>query len=174
MGLADKASMYDRHTRLNEGANVGITTPDQGNYYSAEGNSDSPFNSTRGPKMDQMVHMLNREVVSGNTSEVYGPAPGGDGNSPYQDLNGVTGPIFGDASGQGKQLGGVDLHESMLTNAYTKNGVTVGPSPGPSGNSPFQDMNGNTTNFGIGFTNPETGNYDGKYAYGLGPTNGHY
>ena len=79
---------------------------------------------------------------------------------------------------QGKQLAGVDLHEALLTKAYTYNqaglNTTVGPSPGPSGHSKFQDMNGSTTDFGSGFTNPETGNYDGKYSYGLGPTDGYY
>ena len=90
-------------------------------------------------------------------------------DSPYQDLDAVDGgngyfhDIPNPGKYQGKQLNGRDLHEAMLTQAYTNNGITVGPSPGPSGNSLFQDMNGSTTDFGEGFSNPLTGNYMGRY-----------
>jgi len=165
----------------------------------------------------------------GNSTEVVGPAPGGDSNSDFQDLNGDLGPSFGDASGQGKKLGGKDLHEALLEKSYTyshapgfsttilgedekgrKGGtfdldgvdggqgffhgvadpqrfqgktigsidlhrqlltksytynhgggarrgttpVTIGPSPGPSGFSDFQDIDGLAPS---GYKNPDTG-----------------
>ena len=40
--------------------------------------------------------------------------------------------------------------------------MTYGPAPGGTENSPFQDMNGN--DFGEGFANPLTGNYNGRYS----------
>ena len=61
--------------------------------------SDSPFDTVRGPKMDQLVQLLKHEVTSGNTGQVYQPG--------------------------------------------------------------IHDMNGN--DFGQGFVNPLTGNYDGQY-----------
>ena len=166
MSLKDKASIYDRHIRGNAGPTVersdgGGPKPSEGNYYSIDGTSDSPFDTVRGPKMDQMVQLMTKDVLSANSNITYKNSPIG---SNFQDLDGQKGPIFGDSSGQGKKLGGADLHESMLTQAYTNNGVTVGPSPGPSGYSPFQDMNGSVSNYGEGFSNPETGNYIGRYS----------
>ena len=96
-----------------------------------------------------------------NNGVTVGPTPGPSGHSDFQDLDGVKGPIFGNAGGQGKQLGGVDLHEAMLTQAYTNNGVTVGPSPGPSGHSIFQDIDGGIPNHA-------------NYSAGKGPSDGHY
>ena len=80
-------------------------------------------------------------------------------SSPYQDTNGVVpasqggngyfhsvGWVEHSSAGStvhaGAQLNGVDLHEALLTQAYTKNNVTIGPSPGPSGYSDFQDLDG--------------------------------
>ena len=128
-------SILDRHNRGQEGANVGVTPPSAGNYHTIGGTSDSPFNSNK----DHMVDLLTTDVLSENSGVTYQSSPN---KSQFQDLDGAKGPIFGDVGGEGKKLGGKDLHEAMLTQAYTNNGVTVGPSPGPSGYSEFQDLDG--------------------------------
>ena len=77
-------------------------------------------------------------------------------NSPYQDLDAVDGGngyfhnIPNPGKFQGKQVGGVDLHEHLLTNPYNytygnssqfyNSTVNVGPAPGPTGNSEYQDL----------------------------------
>jgi len=104
MALKDLRSLYDRHKRNTLGNTVAGPTgegpiPSEGAYYSNDATSDSPFVTVRGPKMDQMVQMLNNNVMSGNTGQVYKPGT--------------------------------------------------------------HDMNGN--DFGQGFTNPLTGNYEGQY-----------
>lgn len=180
MSLVNKKSLYDKNFKGDLGMPVGQNLHSDSTYYTNEGQSDSPFNSN-----DHLQDLLEDNIVaSDNSGLTYDPnqmiglqpgPPAGD-----QDFDGIDGGqgyfhgIPNPGKWEGKQLGGVDLHEAMLTQAYTNNGVTVGPSPGPSGHSEFQDMNGSTTDFGIGFTNPETGNYDGKYANGLGPIDGHY
>ena len=102
MALKDLRSRFDRHT-IQDPAPVGQTlggqtvggvngivgpTPSQGEYYSNNRTSDSPFDTVRGPKMDQMVKMLANSTTSGNSGLTYGPAPGGTENSPFQDLDG--------------------------------------------------------------------------------------
>tara|TARA_R110002051_G_scaffold247997_1_gene307483 strand:- start:2276 stop:3103 length:828 start_codon:yes stop_codon:yes gene_type:complete len=169
MALKNKISILDRNVLGIEGPPVGQNPPSDGMYITDAGTSDSPFNTVRGPKMDQMVQMLTKNVKSdnsgqtytpapnkspyqdldgvagpefqlertaasqkhidsltktstythGNSTEVVGPTPGGDSNSPFQDLNGKPGRIFGDASGEGKKLGSVDLHVGLLTKGYT-------------------------------------------------------
>ena len=54
-----------------------------------------PFDTVRGPKMDQMVQMLAAKAISSNHgyprgpgTMTYGPAPGGSENSLFQDLDG--------------------------------------------------------------------------------------
>lgn len=170
MSLKNKSSLYDRHQRGNLGPTVERPdgegpNPANGNFFTEEGLSDSPFDSVRGLKNDQLVKLLNKETLSGNSNTgVYQPSE--------LDLDGEKGPIFGDANGQGLQLQTKDLHEHLLTDSYTKNGVTIGPSPGPSGFSDFQDLDG-----GFGSSIP-TGrnsiNFGGPYANGTGPTDGHY
>tara|TARA_R110001583_G_scaffold85795_1_gene224771 strand:+ start:1124 stop:2179 length:1056 start_codon:yes stop_codon:yes gene_type:complete len=286
--LTEMKSILDRQVKGVEGANVGVTNPSDGNYYTVEGSADSPFDSN-----DHMVDLMTKDILSensgithqkspnkpghfqdldgtdggngyfhglpnpgkgqgkqlggkdlhekllttpynythGNSSEHVGASPGETGNSEYQDLDGQKGPIFGDASGegkklggkdlheglltkhytyqhggfsttilqrksgaggafdidavdggngyfhdipnpgklQGKQLGGKDLHERMLTHAYTKNNVTVGPSPGPSGHSEFQDLDGSMTDAGNGYFHgmPNPGKFDGKQLGGV-------
>jgi hypothetical protein len=69
MGLKDLRSRFDRHTIQDpavppaqlsgqtvggEGGIIG-PTPSQGDYFSDNRTSDSPFDTVRGPKMDQMV-----------------------------------------------------------------------------------------------------------------------
>lgn len=152
--ITEMKSILDRQVKGVEGDNVGVTNPSDGNYYTIEGSSDSPFDVIRGPKMDQLVKLLDTNVASNNQENITH-------TKGILDLNGVKGPIFGDASGQGKQLGNIDLHEAMLTNPYTNNGVTVGPSPGPSGHSNFQDIDGGLPNHA-------------NYSAGKGPSDGHY
>ena len=95
MALKDLKSLYDRHTRLDNytsvaGPNGEGPTPSHGAYYSNNMESDSPFNTIRGPKMDQMVKMLTSTVSSGNSGLTYQPSPlnGLD----FQDLNGGFAP----------------------------------------------------------------------------------
>ena len=40
--------------------------------------------------------------------------------------------------------------------------ITYSSSPSK---SPYQDMNGSTTEYGEGFVNPLTGNYNGRYSH---------
>ena len=94
MALKDMKSLYDRHSKDTLGNSVAGPTgegplPSEGAYFAQRGTSDSPFDSVRGPKMDQMVQMLAKGVKSKNTLQKYGPAPGGTENSPFQDLDGV-------------------------------------------------------------------------------------
>ena len=171
MSLKNKSSLYDRHQRGNLGPKVERPdgegpNPSNGEFFTEGGLSDSPFNSVRGIKDDQLVKLLNKETLSSNSNTgVYQPGE--------LDLDGNKGPIFGDENGQGLQFpGSIDLHEHLLTNSYTKNGVTVGPSPGPSGFSDFQDLNGG---FGQAMTDDRNGkNFGGPYVNGTGPTDGHY
>lgn len=115
MSLLNKRSLYDRHTRDELGKSVGRPDgqgprPSNGDYFSDNGVSDSPFNTERGEKMDQMVEMLKKEVVSNNMKLFgrgkYGPAPGGFENSPFQDLDGG----FGTANRELGQFGGPYTH----------------------------------------------------------------
>ena len=104
--------------------------------------------------------------------------------SDFQDLDGVTGGqgYFHDIANpgrfQGKQVNGEDLHKHLLEKSYTyqhgvSNPVTVGPSPGPSGNSDFQDLNGGIGQLGETFDNGFLSNRKGVYK-DTGPTDGRY
>ena len=81
MGLKDLKSRFDRHniqepavppaqlTGQTVGGENGTTgqTPSDGNYFRNDiGNTDSPFDTVRGPKMDQMVAMMTDTVTSHN------------------------------------------------------------------------------------------------------------
>ena len=111
MGLKDLRSRFDRHNLQDPavppaqlsgqtvGGEDGIVgpTPSDGAYFTNNMTSDSPFDTERGPKMDQMVKMMKDKVVSSNHgylgaqgTKTYGPAPGGWENSPFQDLDGNT------------------------------------------------------------------------------------
>jgi len=158
MSLVNKKSILDRQVKGVEGANVGVTNPSDGNYYTVEGNSDSPFQSKGG---DHMVALLTKDVLSENSGITHQKSPN---ISQFQDLdavdegNGYFHDMPNPGKYDGKKLGGKDLHEAMLTQAYTNNGVTVGPSPGPSGNSEYQDLDGVDNGNGI-FT---IGHLEGK------------
>ena len=120
MGLIDKTSLYDRNNRGEKGESVGGgksgggPSPYAGNYYQEKGQSDSPFDTVRLPKMDQMVMLLEHSVTSNNHSYLGSP-----GSITYK--------------------------------------------PSPKNHYTFQDMNGN--DYGEGFSNPLTGNYDGRYTH---------
>ena len=159
MSLVNKKSVYDRQVKGVEGSNVGVTSPSDGNYYTVEGSTDSPFDSN-----DHMVDLMTKDVLSDNTGVTYQKSPS---VSPYQDLDAIEGGngyfhgIPNPGKYQGKQLGGKDLHEKMLTDPYTNNGVTVGPAPGPAGHSEFQDLDAVLPNHA-------------SYNAGKGPGDGYY
>jgi len=150
MSLKNLKSLYDRHTLGTLGNSVGNGhsgtgliggNPGAGTYFVDEGTSDSPFTSKAGN--DHMVSLLTNNVISINSNQTYNPAPN---KSEFQDLNGKPGPSFGNEGGEGKKLGGKDLHEALLTKkyGYSYGGSTelAGPAPGGDSNSPFQDLNG--------------------------------
>ena len=110
MAIKDLRSRFDRHTIQDpaippaqlSGQTVagagGITgpTPSQGDYFSDNRTSDSPFDTVRDLKMDQMVQMLANKTISSNHgyprgpgTMTYGPAPGGTDPSDFQDMDGV-------------------------------------------------------------------------------------
>ena len=77
MALKDLRSRFDRHTiqdpavppaqlsgQTVAGPNGTGPTPSEGAYYSDNRTSDSPFDTVRGPKMDQMVQMLIYLIVT--------------------------------------------------------------------------------------------------------------
>ena len=167
MSLVEMKSIFDRQVKGVEGSKVGVTNPSDGSFYTVEGSSDSPFDSD-----DHMVDLLTKDVLSENSGITHKKSPS---VSQFQDLDAVDGGngyfhgIPSPGKYQGKQLGGKDLHERMLTHAYTNNGVTVGPSPGPSGHSEFQDLDKILPS-----GNESLGQFGGPYAYGVGPADGFY
>ncbi len=169
MALVEMKSVFDRQVKGVEGANVGVTNPSDGNFYTNEGSTDSPFDSD-----DHMVDLLTKDVLSENSGVTHQKSPN---QSDFQDLDAVDGGngyfhgVANPGKYQGKQLGnpGKDLHEAMLTQAYTNNGITVGPSPGPSGHSEFQDLDKILPS-----GNESLGQFGGPYAYGVGPSDGYY
>ena len=98
-----------------EGGPMGLgPSPSEGLYYRGgiTAESDSPFDSVRGLKMDQMVALLNTIVTSKNHAYPGGPFGSGTGNMTYnpspinptdfQDLNGGYGspnPTLGQFGG---------------------------------------------------------------------------
>ena len=119
MAIKDLKSRFDRHTiqdpavppaqlsgQTVAGPNGTGPTPSQGDYFSDNRTSDSPFDTVRGLKMDQMVQMLANTTTSGNTGRTYGPAPGGTQQSPFQDMNGndfgegFVNPLTGNYTGR--------------------------------------------------------------------------
>jgi hypothetical protein len=137
------------------GPSVNNAVPDP-NFNTLNGTSDSPFYG-KDSSGDHLKDLLEDKIVrSTNTTNIYDPQqmqglqpgpPGGD-----QDLDGLDGGqgyfhgVANPGKGQGKQIGGKDLHEHLLTDSYNYNhgnaSENVGPSPGPTGNSEFQDING--------------------------------
>ena len=148
MGLTDLKSNLDRNLKGIEGDPVGQNQPQDGDYYTNSGAQNSPFDSD-----DHLKDLLEDNIVSSpNSGLTYDPnqmiglqpgPPQGD-----QDFDGVNNGqgIFTQGHLNGKQIGGVDLHEHLLQNSYTythglNSTTTVGPAPGPSGHSDYQDLN---------------------------------
>tara|TARA_Y100000114_G_C11693582_1_gene294834 strand:+ start:202 stop:864 length:663 start_codon:yes stop_codon:yes gene_type:complete len=204
MGLLNKKSLYD----IVPGPNAPVG--DAGTFLPEK------FDKGKTSTIQQDSLLKKYFYTYGDSQEIAGPVPGGDSNSPFQDLNGLQGPQFqkpielaskaheesllaptdreldlngekgpifdkgktstiqqdslleqytyryGETDGLagpsrldldgelptpfqpqgGLSLEGEDLHVGLLTNSYTKNNVTIGPSPGPSGYSQFQDLDG--------------------------------
>ena len=138
MALVDKKSKLDRNYRNvgMEGPNVGESLPQDGQYFTDKGTSDSPFQSKDG---DHMISLLKNSTVYSTGDEAaltgltYKSAPN-NVIGKEQDLNGSDpstlpapgGPTYFNGYGkggkhQGKKLGGLDLHEALLQNSYTYN-----------------------------------------------------
>ena len=116
------------------------------NFNTLNGTTNSPFQSATGDHMVDLLTQNAVSTNTGQTYDpsitqdldgAQGPqsqlptdaasqrhidslaqVPGFDSNSPFQDLNGIPGPNFGDEGGAGKQLNGTDLHEALLTQTY--------------------------------------------------------
>ena len=169
MGLKKLKSNLDlpKLNHLGDPVEDTIPTPD---FYTQEGTVDSPFQSTTG---DHMVDLLTKDVLSENSGVTHQKSPN---QSDFQDLDAIDGGngyfhgVANPGKYQGKQLGnpGKDLHEAMLTQAYTNNGITVGPSPGPSGHSEFQDLDKILPS-----GNESLGQFGGPYR-NTGPEKGYY
>jgi hypothetical protein len=132
MALVDKKSKLDRNYREVSGPNVGESLPQDGQYFTDKGTSDSPFLSKDG---DHMKSLLKNSTVhsTGDEGLSYKSAPN-DVIGKEQDLNGSDpstlpapgGPTYFNGYGkggkhQGKKLGGLDLHEALLQSSYTYN-----------------------------------------------------
>jgi len=125
MSLKDKKSLFDRNQTGVKGNTVGQNSPSDGGYFSDSGQSQSPFQSTTG---DHLVDLLTKNVKSTNTGLTYTPSPN---KSDFQDLDGAQGPQF-----QLPQEAASQKHIDSLKQV-----------PGGSSNSPFQDRNdGGTPN----------------------------
>ena len=181
--LSNPNPPYDGGAFQAEGPDVGVTDYDHDFHRQGEGTTDSPFTYDEGKGTypgtdDHMVALLERRNVSSTNTDplgplgsqmhtnpmTYSPAPGGNGQGT---LNEVPSPnnaengngMFGDALGQGKTVGGEDLHVAMLQDNYTStnpnatfNGTDYGAGqPGstyPTLNPGALDLN--TTTGGIG------------------------
>ena len=102
-------------------------SPNQSDFQDLDGELGPQFQLGRAAASQKHIDSLTKQstYTYGNSTEVVGPTPGGDSNSPFQDLDGRTGGngffhgIPSPGKLQGKQLGGVDLHEKLLTDSYT-------------------------------------------------------
>jgi len=111
-------------TSANTGENYN-PSPNKSEFQDLNGNPGPQFQLGRVVASQKHIDSLTKTstYTHGNSTEVVGPVPGGDSNSPFNDINGDivnnTGPSFADAGGAGKKLGGKDLHEALLTKSYT-------------------------------------------------------
>ena len=137
MALVDKKSKLDRNYRNVQagGPKVGESLPQDGQYFTDKGVSNSPF---IGKHEDHMISLLKSSIVHSTGDEAaatgltYKSAPNAIAERD-QDLNGsdptsntVGSPNYFNGYGkggkhQGKKLGGLDLHEALLQNTYTYN-----------------------------------------------------
>ena len=181
--LSNPNPPYDGGAFAAQGPDVGVEDYDHDFHRQGEGVTDSPFSYDKGKGTypttdDHMVALLERRNVSSTNTDplgplgsqmhtnpmTYSPTPGGNGQGTLDDVpspnNAQNGNgIFGDALGQGKTIGGEDLHVAMLQNNYTStnpnanfNGTDYGAGqPGstyPTLNPGALDLN--TTTGGIG------------------------
>jgi len=168
MALKEKKSILDRNIKGVEGQPVGQNPPSEGSYFADAGTSDSPFDTVRGPKMDQMVQMLTNNVKSENSGQTYIPSPN---KSPYQDLDGAEGPKFD--TGKPSQVHGHPAqlpNPSELVEDYTSTvnpWANYGNSQWPVVPAVGQDLNGADGGQGYfhGMANPEKG--QGKQINGV-------
>jgi|TARA_B110000908_G_scaffold168141_1_gene222444 hypothetical protein len=203
---SNPSSPFDGGAYKATGPDVGVENNDYDNFRDM-GNTDDPFVSKQSSNGgiypstdDHLVAMLERRKTKSRNEVPLGPptnynlpmeyvdANGNSGGSGQGTLNDVPSPnnaqngngVFGDALGQGKTVGGEDLHVAMLQNNYTStntsanfNGTSYGAgqptstyptikaSPVQRDTPNFQDLN--TTTNGIGdapgfanFRNPYT------------------
>lgn len=131
MALIDKKSQLDRNYLDNTGPKVGESLPEDGQYFTNKGSSDSPFLSKDG---DHMISLMKNNTVlsTGDMGLTYKAAPNAiaerdqdlNGNDPTANTGGSPSYFNGYGKGgthQGKKLGGLDLHEALLQKAYTYN-----------------------------------------------------
>ena len=196
--LSNPNPPYDGGAFAAQGPDVGVQDYDHDFHRQGEGTTDSPFDYDKGNSGgtypgtdDHMVALLERRNVSSTNTDplgplgsqmhtnpmTYSPTPGGNGQGTLDDVpspnNAQNGNgLFGDALGQGKTVGGEDLHIAMLQNNYTStnpnanfNGTDYGAGQ-PGSTYPTLNPGGldlNTTTGGIGnapgfakFRNPYT------------------
>ena len=127
-----------------------VTSTNSNQIYNPAPNTSQyqDLNGTAGPDFDngpsstlQQDSLLNTyNYQYGNSPEIAGPVPGGDSNSPYQDLNGLPGPNFNNGPDS-------TLQQDSLLNAYNyqygNSPEIAGPVPGGDSNSTYQDLDGN-------------------------------
>tara|TARA_R100001015_G_C4578933_1_gene135764 strand:+ start:231 stop:734 length:504 start_codon:yes stop_codon:yes gene_type:complete len=160
MSLKDKISLYDTNGNLGEsGRSVDQTTAgdfQQDNFKGSE---------------DHLKDLLSKRLKSNSTGQVYPnnayfrPSPQDSDMEGVDGGNGYFHEKPNPGKYDGKQIDGVDLHEHLLTQTYQYNhGANtpglVGPAPGPTGNSTYQDMDGLDFggNYNNGrYSNPDTG-----------------
>jgi hypothetical protein len=157
MGLLNKKSLYDLVTHeepVGEMTNISPETWDNGKSSTIQ--------------QDSLLEKY--AYVYGDSIEITGPVPGGDSNSPFQDLNGLDGPPFQkprdlaskahedslleprkkdlDLNGmEGRKFDlGKDsfLHDgySLVARYLYNHGGTQGQAGPVPGESPYQDLNG--------------------------------
>ena len=125
---------------------------DGGNGYFHDIANPQKYQGKKIGGVDLHEHLLNNsyQYSHGNSLGNAGPAPGPTGNSEYQDLDGIdegNGYFHGIANPQkyqGKKIGKKELQEHLLTNPYSytygDSPENVGPSPGATGYSEYQDL----------------------------------
>ena len=108
----------------NESSYQDLDGTDGGNGYFHNIPTPGKYQGKQIGGVDLHEHLLNNsyQYSHGDSLENVGPSPGATGNSEYQDLDGIDAGngffhgINNPGIGQGKQLGGVDLHEALLQN----------------------------------------------------------
>ena len=203
MSLKNLSSVHDLVQGVGSPVNDMANQTGTPEYHTFEGTSNSPFNHNSDypglpsayPKQDHLVNLLkgNWSTMDVESTRVGHGSPftqqsGYMGNTPSKDYD-----LEGNDNGNGtftqghlapKKINDVDLHVHLLTGTYTyAHGLSsglVGPSPGPSGNSQFQDFQvapgATATDFSANFDFPAVSAYNtiaGKYNQN-GPSEGHY